>query len=91
MNTLQQYAPWLIVAYCFLKDKHLFVTPSEMAQIKADLLKEVEARFLSLLAFKQFEKRIDDQLNASDERQDRMDKKLDQILAFCSMGRRETD
>lgn len=87
LHTLEQYAPWLIAAYVFLKDKKLFATPTELAEIKSAILNEVEQKFLSLIAFRQFEKRIDEQFNTDAERMDRMDKKLDRILdVVCDKG-----
>ena len=55
-NNFMEAAPYLLLIYLFLKDKKLFVTPTEMADLRRKILEEVSQNFLSLLVFKQFEK-----------------------------------
>lgn len=57
LNNFMEAAPYLLLIYLFLKDKKLFVTPTEMADLRRKILEEVSQNFLSLLVFKQFEKK----------------------------------
>ena len=69
-NNFMEAAPYLLLIYLFLKDKKLFVTPTEMADLRRKILEEVSQNFLSLLVFKQFEKNMDDKFNNVEQRLD---------------------
>jgi len=86
-QNFMEAAPYLLLAYVFLKDKKLFVTPSDLAENTKKIMKEVEEKFLSLLAFNQFEKRIegrfegiDNRLEEGTHRFDKVDTTLEHIV-----------
>lgn len=72
-------APYLLLAYVFLKDKKLFVTPSDLADAIKKIMKEVEEKFLSLLAFNQFEKRIEGRFEGIDNRLEEGTRRFDKV------------
>lgn len=86
MKEFIEFAPIIIVVVAFLIRHKLFVTPEQLQLDRKALMKEVEERFLSLVAFKQFEKRIEDNFLAVKEnfatnskRFDHIDESLDHI------------
>ena len=78
-NNFMEEAPYLLLIYLFLKDKKLFVTPTEMADLRRKILEEVSQNFLSLLVFKQFEKNMDDKFNNVEQRLDDGSKRFDKV------------
>lgn len=81
-----EYAPIIIVIVVFLIKNRLFVTPEQMQKERKNLLEEVERRFLSLAAFREYEKRMDDNFQTinrrfleSNDRFDKVDKSLEHI------------
>lgn len=86
MKEFIEFAPIIIVVVAFLIRHKLFVTPEQLQLDRKALMKEVEERFLSLVAFKQFEKRIEDNFStvrenfiANSKRFDHVDESLDHI------------
>lgn len=80
------YAPVLVVVMAFLLKNRLFVTPEQMQLERKNLLDEVERKFLSLQAFREYEKRMDDNFQTvnrriaeSNERFDKVDNTLEHI------------
>ena len=71
-EVLVQYAPIVLIVVAFLFKHKLFVTPEQMQ-------KYVEERFLSLVAFGQFEKRIEDSFNNIDKKFDNNSKRFDKV------------
>ena len=61
----------------FLDDK--FTTKEDMQLERKNLLEEVERRFLSLAAFREFEKRIDEHFKSTDRRFSESSKRFDKI------------
>lgn len=59
-DVIVQYAPIIVVVACFLLKNKIFVTPEQMQKERKGIIEEVEERFLSLVAFREFEKRIED-------------------------------
>ena len=78
-NNFMEAAPYLLLIYLFLKDKKLFVKPTEMADLRRKILEEVSQNFLSLLVFKQFEKNMDDKFNNVEQRLDDGSKRFDKV------------
>ena len=78
-NNFMEAAPYLLLIYLFLKDKKLFVTPTEMADLRRTILEEVSQNFLSLLVFKQYEKNMDDKFNNVEQRLDDGSKRFDKV------------
>lgn len=56
----KEYAPWLVLTLCFLFKNKIFVTPGELAKESKAIMENVEARFLTIMAFNQFEKRTEE-------------------------------
>lgn len=56
-----------------------FVTKEDMQIERKELLKEVENRFLSIIAFREFEKRIDGKFTDWNNRFDKVDASLEHI------------
>ena len=86
MEVFVQYAPIIIVVFAFLLKNRLFVTPEQMQKERQYLMDEVERKFLSLQAFREYEKRMDDnfktinrRFSESNERFDKVDKSLEHI------------
>ena len=69
---LVQYAPIILIVIAFLFKHKLFVTPEHMQ-------KYVEERFLSLVAFGQFEKRIEESFTNIDKKFDNNSKRFDKV------------
>lgn len=61
----------------FLDDK--FTTKEQMQLERKELLEEVERRFLSIVAFREFEKRIDEHFKTTDRRFEDSSKRFDNI------------
>ena len=61
----------------FLDDK--FTTKEQMQLERKELLEEVERRFLSIVAFREFEKRIDEHFKTTDRRFEDSSKRFDKI------------
>ena len=68
----------------FLKDKKLFVTPQEISELKAKIMKEVSENFLSLLVFKQFEKNVENSFSNVEQRLEDGTKRFDKVDASLS-------
>lgn len=78
-NNFMEAAPYILLIYLFLKDKKLFVTPTEMADLRRKILEEVSQNFLSLLVFKQFEKNMDDKFNNVEQRLEDGSRRFDKV------------
>lgn len=78
-NNFVEAAPYILLIYLFLKDKKLFVTPTEMADLRRKILEEVSQNFLSLLVFKQFEKNMDDKFNNVEQRLEDGSRRFDKV------------
>ena len=53
-----EYAPLIVVVIAILLKNRLFVTPEQMQKERQSLIEEVERRFLELVAFREYEKRM---------------------------------
>lgn len=78
-QNFMEAAPYLLLAYVFLKDKKLFVTPAEIAELKTKIMKEVSENFLSLLVFKQFEKNMESKFENVEQRLDDGTRRFDKV------------
>ncbi len=78
-NHIIQYAPYILIVLFFCIKNKIFVTPGqfqeELKEIEVkneerykNIIKDVENKFLSLAAFHEFEKRIEDHFKTSDLR-----------------------
>lgn len=83
MEVFVQYAPIIIVVAAFLLKNRLFVTPEQLQKEHQNIMDEVERRFLSLAAFREYEKRMDENFKTIDRRfsesNDRVDSRFDKI------------
>ena len=68
MENLLIYAPIVLVVIHFIVSWNLFVTPNQLQEERKLLLEEVRQQFLSLVAFREFEKRIDEHFKTTDRR-----------------------
>lgn len=74
-----EYAPILImVLFICLKSK-FFITPAQLEVERKNLMKEVREQYLSIVAFREFEKRIDDKFDNSNRRFDRLDENVERV------------
>lgn len=64
---------------CSEECKMLYVTKEDMQIERKELMAEVEQRFLSIFAFREFEKRIDDKFDDNSKRFDKVDDNLEHI------------
>ena len=81
-----EYAPLIVVVMVFLFKNRIFVTPEQLQKERKYLIEEVERRFLSLAAFREYEKRMDDNFQTvnrrfceSNGRFDKLDKTLEHM------------
>jgi len=58
------------------ENSKLYVTKEEMQKERKDLFQEVEQKFLSIFAFREFEKRIEDHFKMSGERLQKIDENI---------------
>lgn len=86
MEKFVEYAPLIVVVVAFLFKNRIFVTPEQMQKERKNLIEEVERRFLELVAFREYEKRMNDnfetvnrRFSESRERFDKVDKSLEHI------------
>lgn len=86
MQKFIEYAPTIIVLACFFLRNKIFVTPERLKEEREAIIEQVKAEFLSLVAFRQFEKRIEDNFSAvrvalqnNDKRFDHVDASLEHI------------
>ena len=81
MSEYITYAPVVLVVIHFIISWNLFVTPSKMQEERKLLLEEVERRFLSIVAFREFEKRIDEHFKTTDRRFSESSTRFDKVDA----------
>lgn len=81
MKELIEYGPIIIVVVAFLFKNRIFVTPEQMQKERKNLLEEVERRFLSLAAFREYEKRMDDNFETVNRRFSESNCRFDKVDA----------
>ena len=81
MKEFIEYAPIIVVVIGFLFKHRLFVTPEQMQEERKNLIEEVERRFLSLAAFREYEKRMDDNFNTLNRRFSESNTRFDKVDA----------
>ena len=81
MKEFIEYAPIIVVVIGFLFKHRLFVTPEQMQEERKNLIEEVERRFLSLAAFREYEKRMDDNFNTINRRFSESNTRFDKVDA----------
>ncbi len=79
MTEIIEYAPIAIVILAFLFKHKIFITPEQLKNERLAIKKEVEEKFLSIVAFRQFERRIDDNFKNNSNRFDKIDVSLEHI------------
>lgn len=79
MEVMIEYAPIIIVVFVFLMKNRLFVTPEQLQKERKDFTAEIERRFLSLAAFREYEKRMDDNFATVDRRFKESSKRFDNV------------
>ncbi len=62
-DVIVQYAPYILIVIAFCCKNKIFVTPAQLQKERKGIIEEVETKFLSLVAFREFEKRIDSNFN----------------------------
>lgn len=79
LHEFTQYAPLIIVVIVFVIQNKIFVTPAQLEVMRKQLTEEVEKKFLSLVAFRQFEKRMNDNFKALADHQESNHKQFEHI------------
>lgn len=74
-----QYAPLILLVVVFLLKNKIFVTPEQLANKADKITKDVEKRFLTLLEFNEYKKRIDDNNKALSDRLDKIESGIEHI------------
>lgn len=74
-----EYAPILICVLVFFLRNKIFITPSQLSEERKEIIKEVENRFLSLVAFHEFEKRVDSNFKIINRQLEKVDNSLEHI------------
>lgn len=74
-----QYAPLVLMVVVFLLKNKIFVTPEQLAKNTKEITKDVEKRFLTLLEFNEYKKRIDDNNKALSDRLDKIESGIEHI------------
>lgn len=47
INTFVEYAPIIIVIVCFLLKERIFVTPEQLVKLHAEILRQVDDKFVT--------------------------------------------
>lgn len=80
---IMEYAPIIIIVVAFICKNKIFVTPAQMADKisteRKEIMKEVENKFLSLVAFREFEKRVDNNFKGLGRQLEKVDTSLEHI------------
>lgn len=86
MEKIIEYAPIIIVVAVFLLKHKIFVTPMQLSETHKKIADEMRNEYLTIIAHTEFEKRINDnfkaieqRLNDSSKRFDKIDMSLDHI------------
>lgn len=78
-QTFIEYAPLIIIVVAYLSKNKIFVTPEQLAKKEKEIITDVEKRFLTLLEFNEYKKRIDDNNKAINERLDKIENGIEHI------------
>ena len=78
-QTIIEYAPLLIIVVAYLSKNKIFVTPEQLVKKEKEIITDVEKRFLTLLEFNEYKKRIDDNNKAINERLDKIENGIEHI------------
>ncbi len=78
-NNIMEAAPYILLIWMFFKDKKLFATPTEIAELKQKILQEVSEKYLSLLVFKQFEKNMESKFDNVEQRLAEGSRRFDKV------------
>uniref|UniRef100_UPI004024BF2B hypothetical protein n=1 Tax=Candidatus Stercorousia sp. TaxID=3048886 RepID=UPI004024BF2B len=79
MENFLEYAPIIIVVVAYLFKNKVFITPVQLKEEHSKIIAEIEAKYLTLIAHKEFEKRINDNFKAIEQRFDDSSKRFDHI------------
>lgn len=60
MEEFLKYAPIIIAVVVYIYQNNLFVRPETLEQKHTQIIKEVEEKFLTLAAFKEFKENVSD-------------------------------
>lgn len=74
-----EYAPIIICVLVFFMRSKIFITPTQLSDERKEIIKEVENRFLSLVAFHEFEKRVDNNFKGLNRQLEKVDTSLEHI------------
>ncbi len=74
-----EYAPLILIILTYICKNKIFVTPAGLSEERKEILKEVENRFLSLVAFHEFEKRVDNNFKGLNRQLEKVDTSLEHI------------
>ena len=78
-----EYAPIILIVFTFLCKNKIFITPSQLTEKisheRKEIMEEVENRFLSLVAFREFEKRVDNNFKGLGRQLEKVDDSLEHI------------
>lgn len=77
------YAPLIVVVIAFALKNRIFVTPEQLLKWGNEVTKEIEGnvenKFLTLLEFNEYKKRMEDNNKAVNERLDKIEKGIEHI------------
>ncbi len=79
MEKFIEYAPVIVVLTCFFLRNKIFITPEKLKEERQEIIEQVKSEFLSLVAFRQFEKRIEDNFTAIRASLKNNDKRFDHV------------
>ena len=78
-----EYAPIILILITYMCKNKIFVTPVQLSEKisseRKEIIKEVENRFLSLVAFHEFEKRVDNNFKGINRQLEKVDSSLEHI------------
>ena len=78
-----EYAPIILILITYICKNKIFVTPAQLSEKisceRKEIIKEVENRFLSLVAFHEFEKRVDNNFKGINRQLEKVDSSLEHI------------
>ena len=58
LSQLEQYAPWLIVAFIVIWQNNIFVRPEQLEKKHREILENIKEKYVEINAYKEFQNHI---------------------------------
>lgn len=83
------YAPVVVVVIAILFKGKLFITPEQLDKKISEVTERWEDKYLTIVAFREFEKRISEHFSSNDKRLDEISSKNDKIIELIMKGKND--